>query len=228
VGLRGAVSATYLKRRVLALVWGTLACYDASAAPMGFQDSWMSMGDISANWRELYANYAVSATDAFGVDNTYMRSDNKALTLELSELTYTRLVKRWNLPDAQANFWFVTGIGQAWTRDRTTGMSETRAMISPGIQFDYETTRIYFAAMSRFYRASGINHDFDAVRGGFSFYETEYDETQPWFVLEARRMHDLSQKVEVTPMLRLVNRSYFVEAGINNSGRPRFNFMYIF
>jgi hypothetical protein len=29
-------------------------------------------------------------------------------------------------------------------------------------------------------------------------------------------------------MIRLVNRGYFVEAGINNSRQPRLNFMYIF
>ncbi len=220
--------SNHLKRSVLALALGGIAWADAIAAPMGFQDSWMSMGDISPNWREVYVNYALTATDALGVDNTYMRSDDKRVTLELSDLTYTRLIERWNLPDAQANFWFVTGLGEASIRDQGSGISETRTMISPGVQYDYETTRLYFAAIARFYRAHGIDHDFASLRGGFSFYETEYDETQPWFVLEARRMHDLSQQLEVTPMVRLVNRSYFVEAGVNNSGRPRLNFMYIF
>ena len=140
----------------------------------------------------------------------------------------TRLVHRWNTDDAQANLWFVTGIGEAQTHDQATGVSATRTMFSPGTQFDYETRRVYFAATARLYRASGIDHDYGSVRGGFSFYETEYDETQPWFVLEARRMHDLSGKTEVTPMLRLVNKGLFVEAGVNNSRQPRLNFMYIF
>jgi len=66
------------------------------------------------------------------------------------------------------------------------------------------------------------------VRAGFSFYEGGYDKTQPWLVLEARNMNGLSDKIEVTPMLRLINKSFFVEAGMNTDYKPRFNFMYIF
>jgi hypothetical protein len=99
-------------------------------------------------------------------------------------------------------------------------------MVSPGLQLDYETTRVYFAANTQLYRAEQINHDMVSLRTGFSFYETEFDETQPWFIIEARRMHDLSDKTEITPMLRLINKDYFIEAGVNNSRQFRFNFMY--
>jgi hypothetical protein len=47
-------------------------------------------------------------------------------------------------------------------------------------------------------------------------------------VIEARRMRNLSDKTEITPMLRLVNKGYFIEAGVNNSRQARLNFMYIF
>lgn len=217
-----------LLRRMPALLLAGAASSTAWAAPMGFQDSWMSMGDLGPNWREVYANYAVTPQDAFGVANTYMRSDDKQASLDLTDLTYTRLVHRWNSRDAQANLWFVAGIGEAQTHDQATGVSSTRTMLSPGTQFDYETRRLYFAATARLYRASGIDHDYGSIRGGFSFYETEYDETQPWFVLEARRMHDLSDRTEITPMLRLVNKGFFVEAGVNNAHLPRLNFMVIF
>jgi hypothetical protein len=78
------------------------------------------------------------------------------------------------------------------------------------------------------YRATGINHDYCAVRAGFSFYETDYDETQPWLIVEARRMRGLSDSTEITPMLRLINKRYFVEVGVNQMKQARFNFMYIF
>ena len=41
-------------------------------------------------------------------------------------------------------------------------------------------------------------------------------------------MRGLSDKLEITPMLRLINKGYFIEAGVNNSRQWRFNFMYIF
>lgn len=202
----------------------------ATAGPMGFKDSFMAMGDFNNNWRELFINYAITPRDAFGISATYMRSDDKSKTRTLEELTYTRLLKRWNMPHAQANLWFVGGVGALQGENEQGGKDDDfgKLMVTPGVQFDYETTRVYLAASHRLYRASDINHDFTSVRAGFSFYETEYDKTQPWFILEARNMNGLSDKIEVTPMLRLINKSFFVEAGVNNSREPRFNFMYIF
>ncbi|HWH85050.1 MAG TPA: hypothetical protein VNU71_22725, partial [Burkholderiaceae bacterium] len=81
---------------------------------------------------------------------------------------------------------------------------------------------------ARLYRATGLNHDFGSVRAGFSFYAVDYDEVQPWLVLEARRMRGLSDKTEITPMLRLIHNRFFVELGVNNSRQARANFMYIF
>lgn len=201
-----------------------LVCAPAFAAPMGFKDSWMTMGDLSPNWREGFATYAFTPRDAVGPSLLYMRSDDKARSRELVEVAYTRLLKRWNMPHAQANAWFIGGLGAI----RGNDFGGQRAIASPGIQVDYETTRIYASAMARAYRAQGINHDYAAARLGFSFYEVDYDEVQPWLVVEARRMRGLSDKTEITPMLRLIHNRYFVEAGINNSRQLRANFMFTF
>ena len=211
-------------RQALLLLMGLLCVDAASAGPMGFKDSWMGMGDFSPNWREGLANYAVTARDAVGPSLLYMRSDDETTTRELAEVTYTRLLQRWNLRDAQANVWFIGGIGAV----RGNDISGTRAMATPGVQVDYETTRIYVSALARFYRADGLNHDFASGRAGFSFYEADYDEVQPWLIVEARRMRGLSADIEITPMLRLVQNRYFVELGVNNSQQLRANFMYIF
>ena len=207
---------------VAVLAISSLAAAPVHAAPMGFQGSTMAMGDFGANWREFYVNYATTPRDAVGISATWMRSDDGAITRELDELTYTRLVKRWNLKHAQANVWFLGGVG-VLHRD-----GQQRAMVSPGVQVDYETTRVYLGATHRLYRASGVNHDFTSARAGFSFYETDYEETQPWLIVEARRSKGLSEKTEITPMLRFINKNYFVEAGVNTMRQARFNFMYIF
>jgi len=207
-----------------ALSAAALLSLPAHSAPMGFKESWMAMGDLSPNWREGFVNYAFTARDALGPALLYMRSDDKTQTREVAELTYTRLLKRWNLPHAQANVWFIGGIGAV----RGNDFSGNRAMATPGIQVDYETTRVYASAFARLYRAEGVNHDYASARLGFSFYETDYDEVQPWLVVEARRMRGLSDKMEITPMLRLIHNRYFVEAGVNNSRQLRFNFMYTF
>lgn len=219
--LRRSIAATFFVMNIW--VFPT----SASAGPMGFQDSWMSMGDLGTNWREVFVNYAVTPRDAIGFAHTYMRSDDERKRRDLTEITYTRLLQRWNQSDAQANLWFVGGVGSMYVEDHGE-RTKSKMMASPGIQFDYETTRIYFSAAQRLYRAGAINHDYSSARAGFSFYEVDYDQTQPWLIVEARYMNALSDKVEVTPMLRLINRNYFIEAGVNNSSQLRFNFMYIF
>jgi hypothetical protein len=196
----------------------------AFSGPMGFKDSWMAMGDFSPNWQEVFANYALTPRDAIGASTLYMRSDDEAQSRQLVDATYTRLVKRWNMPEVQANIWFLGGLGSVTGND----FSGAKLMATPGLQVDYETTRVYVSATARLYRAEGINHDFASARLGFSFYEVDYDETQPWLIVEARRMNGLSDKTEVTPMLRLIHKRYFVELGVNNSAQGRFNFMYIF
>jgi hypothetical protein len=205
------------------LLAGSLCC-SAHAAPMGFKDSQMAMGDFNPNWREAWVNHAVTARDAFGGGALWMRADNdRSRKRTVGEATYTRLLARWNAEHSQANLWFVGGLGGV----RGSDFGGTRFLWAPGVQMDYETRRIYAAAFGRLYRARDLNHDYAAVRAGFSFYETEYDETQPWLVVEARRMRGLSARTEITPMLRLVNKGWFIEAGVNQDRKARFNFMYI-
>jgi hypothetical protein len=194
------------------------------AGPMGFKDSTMAMGDFSPNWREAWVNHATTPRDAFGAGGIWMRSDDKRITREFAEVNYTRLVKRWNAPHSQANVWFLGGAGPLRGNDFTG----TRTMLAPGLSVDWETTRLYLSGTARLYRAEGINHDYAAVRAGFSFYEVDYDQTQPWLVVEARRMRGLSDETEITPMLRLIHKRFFVELGVNQMKQGRFNFMYIF
>jgi hypothetical protein len=201
-----------------------LAIGIADAAPMGFKGSFMAMGDLGPNWKEGWVNYALTSQDAIGAGALYMRSDDGTKSRTLVEANYTRLLKRWNQPDAQANVWFFGGLGEV----RGNDFSGSRLALAPGIQVDYETTRIYLSATVRLYRAEHLNHDFASTRVGFSFYEVDYDEMQPWLIVEARRMRGLSDKTEITPMVRLIHNRYFVELGINNSRQARANFMHIF
>lgn len=213
-----------MKFRLGMLALAAFAPLSAWCGPMGFKGSVMAMGDFGPNWQEAFVNYALTPRDAVGATALLARSDDDKRTRRLYEATYTRLVSRWNMPEAQANIWFVGGVGNVTGND----FNGAKTMVSPGIQLDYETTRVYVSVLARVYRADGINHDFASVRAGFSFFEADYDQVQPWLILEVRRMNDLSDKTEVTPMLRLIHNRYFVELGVNNSAQVRANFMYIF
>jgi hypothetical protein len=193
----------------LALVWiGT----SALAAPMGFQGSTMVMGDFSRDWQDMSSNYALTPKDAVGLETLSMRSSDTLRRRSAQLVTYTRLAKRWNMPHAQANVWLFGAAGTLGGSQADTPFG-SRSLFSPGLQVDYETTRLYLAGTYKAYRASQVNHDYASVRAGFSFFEADYDETQPWLIVEARRMRDLSDKTEITPMLRLIHNRYFLELG---------------
>jgi hypothetical protein len=63
----------------------------ASAAPMGFKNSWMIMGDTSKNFQELAFNYATTANDAFGLSVSGMESHH-SMRQQNVEAVYTRKV----------------------------------------------------------------------------------------------------------------------------------------
>lgn len=207
------------------LVWLLLITLPAQAAAlMGFKNSAMLMSDFSMNRKELMLNYSPLLGHAFGIETMWMRGDKQ--TNLITNINYTGLLKRWNMPSGQANLWFMTGIGEA--SGDSSGFS-----YSPSVQFDYETTRVYFLAKARMIRAPHLQYDTYSVQGGFSFFETSFEETQPWFVVEARTTKNMTMRNEVTPSLRLINQNYFLELGITNpwdseSRTPRLNLMLTF
>lgn len=199
----------------------TLVCSTAAAAPMGFKDSFMTMFDISADMREASVNYAMTARDAVGVTGLRLRSFDQRLTRDAALLTYTRLLQRWNLPDAQANIWFLGALGAVKGKE----FNSASTLLAPALQVDYETTRVYGSVSARLFRGKDINHDSATLRAGFSFYEADYDEVQPWLVVEVRRSRGLTDKYETTPMLRLIHKRFFLELGVSDTSQARASLM---
>ena len=208
----------------LAPVLGLLAILPAAPAwalPMASQGSVMVMAERSADERELAANFALTARDALGAavgrwrepmgHGAAMREHER----EYTALTYTRLLRRWNMPHAQANLWFVGMLGEV----RAHALPGARTLWSPALLADYETTRVYFGAGIEPMRARGLRHDSVVARAGFSFYQAEYDEMQPWLIVQAKRTRwGMDAKSELTPLLRVIHRRFFVELGGNDNG----------
>jgi len=138
---------TLLFKFVFLITMGSVT--QLNAAPLGYKNSWMVMGDFSKIYQELSVNYSTTANDAFGVSVSAMQTDDSVSKQQNAEAVYTRKVARWNLPNAQANIWFIGGLGSI--TGNTFGGS--KAMASPGLQVDYETTRFYSMASARVYAA---------------------------------------------------------------------------
>lgn len=234
------------RRRLFASKWWPLvgslmlaiAAPTALALPMASQGYWMVMGEVEEGTRKLSANYALTSRDAIGVATARFESPAHGGTgmrssRELAALTYTRLVHRWNLPDAQANLWFVGQAGSLRAQGLAGG---ARTLVSPAVLADWETTRLYVGGGLEAPRAGDWRRQSAYARTGFSLYEVEYEEVQPWILLEARRdreriprpgatAHDVA-KTEWMPMVRLIHRRWFLELGARR-GSGHLSFMWV-
>lgn len=208
------------------------------ALPMASQGYWMVMGEAEEGTRKLSANYALTSRDAIGAATARFESPahggmGMRSSRESAALAYTRLVHRWNLPDAQANLWFVGQVGSLRGEGLAGG---TRTLVSPAVLADWETTRLYVGGGLEARRAGDWRRESSYARTGFSLYEVEYEEVQPWILLEARRereriprpgatAHEVG-KTEWMPMVRFIHRRWFLELGARRGG-GHLSFMWV-
>ena len=146
------------------------------------------------------------------------------------EVNHLHRMYRSNQKHSQMNICYL----EAWVilRDLMSGLEVTKTsalhLFSPALQWDYETKRVFLLASHQFIRGDSINHDTTKLKAGFSFYETSYDETQPWLILDVMNINGINSRPEVTPWLRLINKALYLEGGVSNMGNPRLHVMYTF
>jgi hypothetical protein len=211
-------------KRASIVLLAALAAPPALAHPVTFPENLMVMGEVDRLWKDFNAWYTFAPKHAFGPGYMAFRSEDRFREREIPNVHYNYRAARWNWPDAQANVYLQAGIGAATGND----FSGTQTVVLPGVQVDYETRRIYTAVRWHGVQGGPVNHNFSNAQAGFSFYAAEYDEWQPWFILDVRKMTNLRMDTEVTPTLRLIHKSLFMEIGAVDAQRLRVNLMYNF
>lgn len=152
--------------------------------------------------------------------------EREDVNFEMAGLGVNALLKRWNRPTSQGNFY----VSLAQGREFTDGLKE-RNVTKADIDLDWEDRRYYVAAgYTRFFRESdsrslmGIKDiQLKKFRLGFAPYLGEFTELNTWFIVEA--MQTNNQTIEVTPMLRFYYRNVLWEVGSSLRGSWMFNFM---
>lgn len=204
----------------------------AQALPVGFKDSWMTMGEFSRDYQEASLVYSFTGKTSVSAALTgvqWMHDATHQRRLEMVDLHVNHRLARWNFPEAQANIYLQAGVGSA----SGNFFSGRQTVALPGIQLDYETRRVYAALKWHGAYSRAVDYTRTSLSGGFSFYKTEYDEWQPWVILEGSKMGgDLRDKTEITPYLRFIHKTLFVEAGApfkdGKSQGLKVNFRYTF
>jgi hypothetical protein len=204
----------------------TAAATPAIAMPVAFTESFMVMTDLSEDSQEASASYSFKRGLAVQVGALRWKKEHMGQHTQRREIADVHLnwrAYRRNTTNSQLNVYLQAGAGSGRTES-----SGNETVLQWGGQVDWETTRLYTTYKGHRYLADTFNHTSHAVLGGFSFYEVDYDQVQPWLVAEAKRITNWSEDTEYSLLARFIYRSAFVEVGANQDGEPRFTFMYIF
>ncbi|MGY6630156.1 MAG: hypothetical protein ACXIUL_04020 [Wenzhouxiangella sp.] len=209
--------------RILAVVAAgllTLLADPTWARPITYTGGQVLVTEAQAD--QWQARYTYSRSFRHSTSVGYLRMTDLRDTGEL-DLAYVRvagLAGRWNRPQSQGNFFVYGGLGHART-DIGNGASR-----HVGFQADWETRRIYTAAMSELHDGSGWRHRNDTLALGVAPFEHDFDRTAVWLVGKGMRttgMNDSGRKGAL--MLRLFNPSWWLEAGVDTNGKPLAFFM---
>jgi hypothetical protein len=210
--------------QIIILVATSMFQMTCIAAPMSYKGSNTTMVDISQEYSKIDTSYAITAKDSLGI--RLYQAKGEGYKLNGDEFYYLRRLHRINAIESQANLWLFTSAGIV--NVKKNNRNNNQAYVSPTVQADYETRRIYMMGSYQLFRVANDNFDTSKFKAGFSFYKTSYEETQPWFILELSHFNTINKKIEVIPTLRLINKALYFEAGVSTEGDPKLHLMYTF
>jgi len=186
------------------------------ARPVSYADSWTLTQKNDSFGHILSLHYSPTARYSLGVFAQSKPDLNKAWYIA----TCNALLKRWNLPSAQANIFFLSGVGASRNKGRMGGAAQC------GLSLDYETRRILIAYENRAVYAGHVEKSFHHIgRVGFSPYVAAFDALQPWILLQYEYKNS---KSVLTPLLRLYRNNVLVELGLSTKGTLLFNWIVTF
>lgn len=172
----------------------------------------MSMNDADMN--SLHIMYSLSPKWSVTARADYMDDSDTAT----AGIEATTLLKRWNMPNAQANIYVGAGIGGA------RSPNDTAPALFGDILADYETRRVFIS-----YEANGVaagsvtNQLWHRGRVGIAPYVGAYDDLHTWLMLQTDLRSNMDNEVTVTPMVRLFKTDWMVEGGISTRGDTMIN-----
>ena len=203
----------------IALAGGVLAgaATLAQAKPIAFSHGTTVMAEYGAGtMTEAQVFYAPKYYLSLGGGYLELESDIDHRRREISYARVNYLAKRWNMEDAQANVFAWGGVGQAYVSE----LNRHEFAGNAGLQFDYETRRIYASLKTDLHRADAFSHRIDTLQLGVAPYKHDFDSLATWFVLQGRRYTgDIHEGTEWALLLRLFKRGAWIEAGVTDEGK---------
>lgn len=200
------------------LIFSALLTAAAGAHPVAFEGAWQLMlgGNRSMQNFEFYRSD--TPRTAFGFHA--MRFEGERDDDLFAGLQRNFLLKRWNLPDAQANLYLGGAAGAA----KQDGDAWAPAALG-FFRADYETRRFYTAFDTKLIASEDVSRGVTSLAFGIAPYKAEFEQLNTWLILQLDHVSGMEDDLEIIPKIRLFQGSHFVELGCSLDGDPQFSFM---
>lgn len=127
------------------------------------------------------------------------------------------LAKRWNMPDAQGNVFWMAGAGVAY--DDVAAARDARPAAYAAVEADWENRRFYTLYQARAFWAEDIDRSVShRFRVGVAPYVAEAGALHTWAILQVDHEPEDDRPVSVTPLVRVFKGGALAEAGLSLDG----------
>ena len=179
------------------------------------------MSEINRKDQEISMIY--SPKYWLGVGAVFVKSPEK-FDIITSQIGW--LVKRWNLSEAQGNFYFIGGAGYGILK-QDTGSEINGGIYRFGVQLDYETRRVYTFTRyieHRFFEDNKYINDQFSAAIGVAPYLGEFNKLNSWAIFKFTARNRFNER-KYAFILRFFYKNFLWEIGQDLDGDPQLNFM---
>lgn len=190
--------------------------------PTSYEGGFALMSELHPEIQEISMIYSPKYWLGLGI--VTMRSPDE---FELATSQIAWLVNRWNLPEAQGNFYLLGGLGHGKLESKGSLSGQEGAIYRFGAQADFETRRIYTFLRYVEHRFTDRNERLNnqlAAAVGFAPYLGKFDELNSWIIFKVIARNNLNEFIYL-PELRFFYKNLLWEIGQDFRGNSQFNFM---
>lgn len=128
------------------------------------------------------------------------------------------LAKRWNMPDAQGNIFWMAGAGVAYDDVASTG-GDAKPAAYASVEADWENRRFYTQYQAKGFWAEDIDTGFmQRARFGVAPYVAEAGALHTWAILQVDYDAEDDRPLSVSPVVRFFKGGALAEAGVSLDG----------
>jgi len=192
----------------------------AEAKPISYVGGVMAMQENDETGHTLSLDYTLSPNYAVGL---YAKEEENGKHFDTIGPQLNTLIKRWNMPDGQANIFNMTGAGDSHYH----GSDNFSAWSS--ILADYESRRVFTSYEIRGMYADHVETSvWQRARVGVAPYLANYDDLNTWFMVQVDDHPAKNQSFVVTPLVRFFYKTALVEAGYSSNHHVMLNWQWQF